>query len=434
MIDNKNIFLKKKILIYGLGKSGISSYKFLKNKAKTYLFDDDSKKKFKHRTKQWISDINKISKNKFDIIIISPGIDILNCKLSKFLKKNKSKIFTDLDVFYSFNQNKSITITGTNGKSTTAKILHDVLLDQNYDCRLIGNIGNPALSEKKITKNTVFVIEASSYQLDYSQLFTSKYSAILNISSDHIERHRNLKNYINAKFKLLNSQSRDSMAFVKKNDLLINRKLKSKKYYPKIIKVDLKKANKIIKQLKNKYFLSSGNLENLSFVLKICETLKLNSKKIINTLNRFKGLKYRQQIIYENKNLIIINDSKSTSFASSENLLKNLKNVYWILGGIPKKGDQLNLSKKHYKNFKTFIFGNNYKEFKKNIKNKLTLKHSKYLKDILNEIFFDLKDKKFKKNIIFFSPAGASFDSFKNFEDRGKYFNQLIKKFLNAKQ
>jgi len=159
----------------------------------------------------------------------------------------------------------------------------------------------------------------------------------------------------------------------------------------------------------------------------------LNNKILIKTLNRFKGLKYRQQIIYENKNLTIINDSKSTSFASSENLLKNLKNVYWILGGIPKKGDQFNLSEKHCKNFKIFIFGNNYKEFKKNIKNKIAIKHLKNLKDILKEIFFDLKDNKIEKNIIFFSPAGASFDSYKNFEDRGKYFNQLIKKFLNAK-
>jgi len=433
MIDNRNIFLKKKILIYGLGKSGISSYKFLNNKARVYLFDDFSKKKFIHQQNQKIRNIKEISKIKFDRIIISPGIDVLNCKLSKFLKKNDSKIYTDLDIFYSFYKNTSITITGTNGKSTTSKILHEVLLDQNYDCRLIGNIGNPALSEKKITKNTIFVIEASSYQLDYSKLFTSKYSAILNISPDHIERHKSLKNYVNAKFKLLNYQSKESISFVKKDDLLINKKLKSKKYNPKIIKVDLKKANKVIKHLKNKYFVSAGNLENLSFVLKISETLNLNSKKLIKTLNRFKGLKYRQQIIYENKNLIIINDSKSTSFASSENLLKNLKNVYWILGGIPKKGDQLNLSKKNCKNFKTFIFGNYYKEFKKNIKNKITVKHSKYLKDILKEIFFDLKDKKIKKSIIFFSPAGASFDSFKNFEDRGKYFNQLIKKFINAK-
>ncbi|WP_435095981.1 UDP-N-acetylmuramoyl-L-alanine--D-glutamate ligase [Candidatus Pelagibacter bacterium nBUS_27] len=433
MIKNKNIFLEKKILIYGLGKSGLSSYKFLNKKANVYLFDDDLKKKFRNQSNQRLRNVQALSKIKFDRIIISPGIDILNCKLSKFLKKNISKIYTDLDVFYSFYKNKSITITGTNGKSTTAKILHEVLLDQNYDCRLVGNIGNPALSEKKITKNTVFVIEASSYQLDYSRLFTSKYSVILNISPDHIERHRNLKNYINAKFKLLNSQSRESIAFIKKNDLLINKKLKSKKYNPKIIRVDLKKTNKLIKQLENKYFLSAGNLENLSFVLKISEILNLNSKILIKTLNRFKGLKYRQQIIYEDKNLIIINDSKSTSFASSENLLKNLRNVYWILGGIPKKGDQLNLSRKDCKNYKTFIFGNNYEEFKINIKNKMPIKHLKYLKDILNEIFFDLKDKKTKKNIIFFSPAGASFDSFKNFEDRGKYFNQLVRKFLNAK-
>ena len=433
MIENKNIFLEKKILIYGLGKSGLSSFKFLNNKAKVYLFDDDLKKKIRYQSNKRPRNVQAISKIKFDSIIISPGIDVLKCKLSKLLKKNKSKIYTDLDIFYSFYKNKSITITGTNGKSTTAKILHEVLSDQNYDCRLIGNIGNPALSEKKITKNTVFVIEASSYQLDYSKLFTSKYSAILNISPDHIERHKKIKNYINAKFKLLNSQSKESIAFVKKNDLLINKKLNSKNYNPKIIRVDLKKANKIIKQLKNKYFLSAGNLENLSFVLKISETLNLNIKILIKTLNRFKGLKYRQQIIYEKKNLTIINDSKSTSFASSENLLKNLKNVYWILGGIPKKGDQLNLSKKHCKNFKTFIFGNNYEEFKMNIKNKITVKCLKYLKDILNEIFFDLKNKKIKKNIIFFSPAGASFDSFKNFEDRGKYFNQLIKKFLNAK-
>ena len=433
MTNNRNIFLKKKILIYGLGKSGISSYKFLNNKAKVYWFDDTFKKKFGYQPNQKLRNIQEISKIKFDKVIISPGIDILNCKLSKFLKKNNSKIYTDLDIFYSFYKNKSITITGTNGKSTTSKILHEVLLDQNYDCRLIGNIGNPVLSEKKITKNTIFVIEASSYQLDYSKLFTSKYSAILNISPDHIERHKNLKNYVSAKFKLLDYQSKKSISFVKKGDLLINKKLKSKKYNPKIIKVDLKKANKVIKHLKNKYFMSAGNLENLSFVLKISETLNLNSKKLIKTLNRFKGLKYRQQIIYENKNLTIINDSKSTSFASSENMLKNLKNVYWILGGIPKKGDQLNLSKKNCKNFKTFIFGNYYKEFKKNIKNKITVKHLKYLKDILKEIFLDLKNKKIKKNIIFFSPAGASFDNFKNFEDRGKYFNQLIKKFINAK-
>jgi len=434
MTKSKNIFLGKKILIYGLGKSGVSSYKFLDKKAKLYLFDDNLKKKINSKLNQRLKNLKEVSKINFDKIIISPGIDISNCKLSKILEKNLSKIYTDLDILYSFYKNKSITITGTNGKSTTAKILHEVLKDQKYDSRLIGNIGNPALSEKKITKKTIFVIEASSYQLDYSKIFSTKYAVILNISADHIERHKNLKNYINAKFKLLDSQSNKSIAFVKKDDLLINKTINKRKLKQKIIKVDLLKNVKILDQLNNKYFLSSGNNENLSFILKISKILKLNNNNLFITLNKFKGLKYRQQIIYENKNLTIINDSKSTSFASSESLLKSLKNVYWILGGIPKKSDNFKLSKKNCKNFKAFVFGKNYKEFKKKLKNKIFAKNLANLKNILNEIFLDIKKQKLKKNIIFFSPAGASFDSFKNFEDRGQYFNQLIKKFINAKQ
>ena len=433
MIKNKNIFLGKKILIYGLGKSGLSSYKFLKNKADLYLFDDNEKKNIKLKLNLRLNTLKEISKINFDKIIISPGIDISKCKLSKTLKKNSSKIYTDLDIFYSFYKNKSITVTGTNGKSTTAQILYEVLEDQKYDVRLIGNIGNPALSEKKITKHTIFVIEASSYQLEYSQIFSSKYAAILNIAPDHIERHKNLKNYITAKFKLLVSQPNNATAFINKNDPLITKKIDNNNLKQKIIKIDSKKSNKIYNQIKNEYFLSSGNKENLSFVLKILKIFKLNNKILLKTLNKFKGLKYRQQIIFKNKNLTIINDSKSTSFASSENLLKNLNYVYWILGGIPKKSDQFKLSKKHCKNFKAYIFSKHHKEFKKNLKNKIIVKNLKDLKDILNEIFLDIKKKKLEKNIILFSPAGASFDNFKNFEDRGLYFNKLIKKFINAK-
>jgi len=422
----KDIFLGKKILIYGLGKSGISTFKFLKKRADVYIFDDNQKTNLK------IITINQVIKTKFDIIIISPGINISNCKLSKFLNKNLDKIYTDLDVFYSFYKNTSIAITGTNGKSTTAKILFDILIDQKKDVRLIGNIGNPALSEKKISKKTFFVIEVSSYQLEYSKIFSAKYAVILNISTDHIERHKNLTNYVNAKFKLLDSQNNKSFAFVKKNDQLINKKIRKNKFKPKIYKVDTLKMNKLSNQLNNKYFISDGNKENLSFILKIASNLKLNKTKLFKTLNNFKGLKYRQQIIFNNKNLTIINDSKSTSFASSESILKNFNDIYWILGGIPKKGDKFKLSKKKCKNFKVFIFGNYHKQFDRILKNKIKIKKLKNLKETLKKIFFEIKKQKIKKNTIFFSPAGASFDSFKNFEDRGKYFNQLIKKFVNA--
>jgi len=431
MKKNKNIFLGKKILIYGLGKSGISSYKFLKNKAKIYLFDDNQKIQFKLKNK--LINFDLITKTNFDKIIISPGIDILNCKLSKFLKKNLSKIYTDLDVFYSFYKNESITVTGTNGKSTTVKILYDVLCDQKKDARLIGNIGNPVLSEKKITKKTIFVIEASSYQLDYSKVFRSKYAVILNISPDHIERHKNLKNYVNAKFKLLDSQKKKYFAYVKRDDKLINKQLKLKRFNSKIVRVDTKKNYSFLKKIKNSYFFSDANRENLSFVIEISKKLKLKYRLLVKTLQKFKGMKYRQQIIYKNNSLTIINDSKSTSFSSSVGILKSNSNVYWLLGGIYKKGDKLNLKKKDFKNVRAFIYGRNKQFFNKKLKNKVKFKNFDKLSDALKDVFNFIKKDKLKKKVILFSPCAASFDSFKNFEDRGLYFNQLIKKHLNAK-
>ena len=120
MTEIKNFFFKKKILIYGLGKTGISSYYFLKKKNYLYLYDDNFNFIKNKQIKKSIIKLSKIFKKKFDFILISPGIDVNNCNLRNFLKKNMSKIITDLDVFYmNFSNNKNIAITGTNGKSTT---------------------------------------------------------------------------------------------------------------------------------------------------------------------------------------------------------------------------------------------------------------------------------------------------------------------------
>ena len=423
----ENIFLKKKILIYGLGKSGISSFRFLRNKADIYLFDD-----LKNTHPKQISKL-KLLKIKFDIIIISPGINIFNCKLSKFLKLNKKKIYTDLDVFFTFFKNKCITITGTNGKSTTAKILYEVLKDQKKDVRLIGNIGNPPLNEKKISKNTIFVIEASSYQLDYSQLFSSKYSIILNIKPDHLERHKTLQNYVNAKFKLLDSQSKSCLTFVKSDDVLISRKLKTKKFNCKIVKVNTKKNYNDFLEVKNKYFLTESNRENLSFIIELAKKLKLKNYLLQKTIKNFKGLRYRQQIILQKKNLTIINDSKSTSFSSSVGMLKKDSNILWLLGGIYKKGDKLELKKKDLSNVTAFIYGENKNFFNKQLRSKVKFKNYKNLQDAVKNVFSIIKKKRSVKYTILFSPCAASFDSFKNFEERGLYFNRLVKRFMYGK-
>ncbi len=428
-----NIFLQKKILIYGLGKSGLSTFEFLKNKSRVFIYDDFKSKIYNPNVKKKIISYQKVINFNFDRIIISPGIDVNKCKLSNFLKKNYDKVFTDLDIFYSFFKNKCITVTGTNGKSTTSQLLYEVLLDQRYDVKLAGNIGTPILSIKKIKKKTLFIIEASSYQLDYSKIFKSKYAIILNLSPDHIERHKSIRKYILAKFKLIKSQSKSDLAFVKKDDVLIKKELRSGKFSSKIIKVDTRKNN-FLSNINNDYFTTETNKENLSFVFEISKKLKLNQYLLEQTIQKFQGLKYRQQIIFKNKNLTIINDSKSTSFSSTVGLLKRKSHIFWLIGGVYKKGDKFTLKKKYFRNIRAFIYGKNKKYFNKSLKGKVKCENFRNLSEALKKVFALIKFQKSFNQTILFSPCAASFDSFKNFEERGLYFNNLVKKYLNGSQ
>jgi UDP-N-acetylmuramoylalanine--D-glutamate ligase len=428
MLRFKDNFLKKKILIYGLGKSGLSVYKFLKKKSETYLYDDKKNLIKNSELKKKIIDYKKINKQNFDYIIISPGIDIKKCKLSKYLKKNNSKINTDLDIFYSiYNKNKNITITGTNGKSTVAKILNDILKDQKIDTRLVGNIGNPILSEKKIKRKTIFIIEASSYQIEYSKKFKANYATILNLSPDHLERHGTFSNYIKSKFRLIKNQTNKDYSFLNKKNKYLEKEIQRNKINSKIINVNNEPKKKYLSKIKNKYFLTYGGKQNLSHVLAISDKMRLNKKKLIKTINKFKGLNYRQELVFNSKKISIINDSKSTSFSSSENILSSLKKVYWIVGGIPKKGDKFSINKSKCLNFKAYIFGNNKKYFLNKLKGKMKCYLFSNLKKSLIKAISDLNlESTDDHKTILFSPSAASFDTFKNFEDRGKKFNELL--------
>ena len=186
------------------------------------------------------------------------------------------------------------------------------------------------------------------------------------------------------------------------------------------------------KKIDNEYFLNEANKENLSFIIAISNKLKLKKKIVFETLKEFKGLKYRQQIIYKNKILTIINDSKSTTFSSSISILKKRLNIYWLLGGIPKKGDKFVLHKKYHSNIRAFIYGKNKKFFKSQLKGKIQYSNFNNLSDALKRVFAIVNKENFLKTTIIFSPSAASFDSFRNFEHRGQYFNKLIKKHLNG--
>tara|TARA_B100000003_G_scaffold61864_1_gene55365 strand:+ start:27 stop:1322 length:1296 start_codon:yes stop_codon:yes gene_type:complete len=425
----KKIFNKKKILIYGLGLSGTSCFQYLSRKNSIEVFDDNSSLKNK-KNKNFFLSKNEIYKKKYDFIVLSPGIDIKKCNLSKYLIKNKNKIITELDIFYlTFPENLKITITGTNGKSTTCQMLYNIFKSNKLDVRLVGNIGISPLFEKGIEKKTIFIIEASSYQISYSKYFKTDYAAVLNLSPDHLERHGNINQYAKAKLKLIFNQNKNNIAYIEKNNQIINKEIRNKKLKSKVKKINYSKEIFFKKKIKNVYLLDKNNLNNIHFVYSISKKFKIPDTRIFSSLNKFRGLKFRKQIIYNKNNLIIINDSKSTTFSSTKGLLYSYKNIYWVVGGMFKKGDKFNIKKKYYKNIKAYIIGLNKKYSIDQFRNKIKFRYFGNLKNAVSAIKKDIKNDISLKTILF-SPAAASFDQFNNFEDRGQYFNKIVKSLI----
>ncbi len=424
-------YQNKRIAIYGMGITGRSTAQTLKRLgAKVSCWDDNEKirKKIKN------FNLNKfwLNKNLFDRIVISPGIDINECKIKNYLKKNSNKITTDLDLFFEINKKALIiSITGTNGKSTTCKIIEKILKAAKYNVITVGNIGNPILSLRNLKKKCIFVLEASSYQLQYSRLFRSKYAAILNISPDHLERHKNMKNYIKIKTKIFFAQNSLDYSYINlknKYSKSIKKIFRSQKLKSKLILVSRSSCNLLLKKINNKYFKTKGNIENLAFAYKMAKNLKISDQIIVKALNKFKGLPHRQEIIFSSKKILCINDSKATSFDACFQSLSNYNEIYWIVGGIPKSKDNFFLKRVRKKIFRAYIIGKSTSFFKKQIGKNISYIVSKNIKNALNNICEDLKSSDDSKKTILLSPAAASFDQFNNFENRGNHFKNLIMK------
>ena len=403
-------------LVYGLGITGQSVLNFFKKNdfKKFYLYDDKLKKNI---------NLNAILR-KVDFIVLSPGISLKKTKNRKKLIRYQNKIITDIDLLYLTKKNfKSIVVTGTNGKSTTCKIIYHLLRKNNYKTLLGGNIGTPILS-LNIKKNNFLVIEASSFQLAYSKYICPDYAILLNITNDHLDWHGNMKNYMDSKFKIFNLQNKNQFSIVNKklSENFNRRKLLGKKFFP-----NLNNYYNLKRKIKNFYLKSLINDENMATVFELSKILKINKNSFINSLNSFKGLPHRYEIFLKKKNCLFINDSKATSFQATKFALLNSKNIFWIVGGLPKENDRINLNKVKKNIIKSYIIGKNIEFFKGQFKNKINYCISKNLKHSIIQILKDIRSLKKNDNIILLSPAAASFDQYSNFEKRGEEFKRLSK-------
>ena len=446
-------------VVIGLGNSGLSAALLLKKRKKqVFCWDDDClKRNIATKKKLTIKQPSKFLFNNVDKLVFSPGINHRDKKFSDLIKNNEEKIISDLELIEIFNlENYRIGITGTNGKSTTTKFIEKSLNYMKINAISCGNIGTP-ISEviSRSNKSDYLVVEASSFQLDKIQKLKFNISILLNLSKDHIEWHGNFSNYKDAKLKIFNNQNENNYSVISIDDDTCKKisNCFKKSYKSQIIRISIKRkiSNgiylkrgkqkiEIINKISNENFfvdkkkirfpLVDHNLQNFLSTYAISFILKKSSSQFISSLKNIESLEHRLELIKKYKNLTIYNDSKSTNIESAKNAITSFQNIYWILGGRKKQGGLKGIENSLSNILHAFCFGESGQEFDNFLSNKKIISSFyENLESCLDNAIKRALDEKKTVNIVF-SPACASFDQFKNFEERGKAFKKLTNKLI----
>ena len=441
-------------IIFGAGITGLAIARyFKKNNHQFVIYDQNPYQKLKLQNefgnKSTISENDKISWNEILAIIVSPGINVKN-KLAEFPLQqaiaNNIKITNDIELFWSFNQNSQfIGITGTNGKSTTTALTNFILKQNHLEVACGGNIGTGCFD---LPYSPKYLIELSSYQLEAIKKIRINIASLINISSDHLDRHKTFKNYISAKKKIFLNQKKDDFALInidQPETFQIYQDLQNNKnFQANLIPIsNMRKTDNGFSLIDNnilyqdqQIFLPTlklqgkHNQQNVIFAFAIAKIIGLEDKNIINSIRQFSGLKYRMDFCGKINNVNFINDSKSTNVQSSKGVLETYNNIYWILGGKEKNDDILDLAEFFPKIKHVFLIGQSSKKFSQKLKNKIPFSLCRTLEKAFFDAYSRSSFEKDKINIIL-SPACSSFDQWQNFEQRGDAFYELVQNIKN---
>ncbi len=437
-------FLNKNITILGIGITGLSSMRFFISLG---IFPKVIDTKINHKNKHLIPNfiescigfINEEWVLNSDLLVVSPGFP----SYSKIILKAKNigiEIINDIEIFCRFNKSLIISITGTNGKTTVVSLLYNICKSAGINVSLGGNIGIPVLSLLN-KKSDLYILELSSFQLEYIPSLKSFCSGITNINVDHMDRYPlGIQDYV---FSKLNIFRKSKYCFINSLDVYS----KPYNFFEKnIIKFGEYNSNYFIKfnknqkylningkdiiNIKNLYLKEIFNCVNFLLVLAISDILNISRNVSLNIISKFKGLPHRFNILGNKNNILWINDSKSTNIYSTKEALRNLyyiKGKIWLLlGGDGKKADFINLLKPYllkFNNLRICCFGKS-----KEILYSLVPDISRKFISMHNSVLYILKRIKFG-DVILLSPACSSLDQFNNFEDRGNKFIYLFNKY-----
>ena len=443
--DLINCFKNKKIIILGFGREGQSTYKLIRKYLKEqtiYIADQNenfqSEYDFLKEEKNAIyiggSSYLKNLEN-YDIIMKTPGISFAGIDTSKYYYKIKSQLELLLEFFNVF----TIGITGTKGKSTTSSLIYSILKEQNVKSMLLGNIGVPVFDYiDQIEKDTKLVLEMSSHQLEYMEL-SPNIAILLNIYPEHLDHYESFEKYAKAKCNIFYHQKpSDYFLYNDDNETLarLTKEINGRAY-----KVSLQGKIESDITLKNNYIYFKNsqiydireprklkgdfNLNNIMFALGVSEILQLDLNKTIKTIQNFETLQHRLEFVGNYNGILYYDNSIATIPMATVEAVKTLKTVdTLIIGGMDRGLD--------YTEFVQFLNKSDINhiicmpktghDIAKKIK-----KEKAYIVNNMEEAVNVAKKVTRKGKSCLLSPAAASYGFFKNFEEKGDIYQNLVK-------
>ncbi len=443
--------MQQKIVILGAGESGTGAALLAKDRGYDTFVSDNSK----------IAEQYKVMLLKYNIafeeeghtterlldadeVIKSPGIPATN-KFIQLLKEHNIPVISEIEFTTRFTQAKKICITGSNGKTTTTHLVCHILKQAGWNAGMVGNVGTSFARQVWEDPKDIYVIELSSFQLEDMYMFKAEIAILLNITPDHLDRYEyDIDQYAKAKMRIVRNQTKNDFFIYCQDDPW------AKKYAEKI-NTEVQKIpfglenksgnkayiedNKMIVNYSNQKFImmkedltlqGQHNTYNSMAAAITARVLHIRDEHIRASLSSYKGVEHRLEQYLSIRGIMFVNDSKATNINSTWYALDSMQNpTVWIVGGIDKGNDYSVLDELVKNKVKGIIcLGKDNQPIIEHFRLfGIPMEEMQSMEDAVKKSY-EMAD---KGDTVLLSPACASFDLFKNFEDRGNQFKQHVR-------
>ncbi len=453
-------FKGRDVAVFGLARTGLAAARALvAGGARVHAWDDsDATRAQAEAAGVPVSDINSRDWRSFAALVLSPGVPLTFPEPHRVVTLADATgvpIVSDIELFAravnalpATQRPKLIGVTGTNGKSTTSALIAHILKEAGKDVRLGGNIGEAILDLPPLHAGAYYVIELSSYQLDITSSLRLDVAVWLNTTPDHLDRHGDMAAYVAAKQRIFLNQGAADWAIIGVDD----------HYCAKICTVLTRAAVQHVAPISSGQALGRGvcaldgkiidslggraevvvdltqapalagkhNAQNAAAAYAATNVFNIDPRVIAQAMAKFPGLPHRLERAGTIEGVRFINDSKATNANAAAQALAVYPRVYWIAGGVAKDGGIEELEAFYPRIAKAYLIGQSAGDFSDTLRGKVPVTMAGHLEAAVKLAFNDARASGEPHPVVLLSPACASFDQFKSYEDRGDQFKKFV--------